>query len=72
MWAMMATCFIIWDTATIPLEMFPVDRVFGQARNFTSAFAVSDARFMSGIKVRVLRIHVTSSVVCPTSSVLGS
>eukprot|EP00439_Symbiodinium_sp_Y106_P064279 s1886_g10.t1 len=29
-WAMMATCFIIWDTATIPLEMFPVDRVFGQ------------------------------------------
>ncbi|CAE7656504.1 Kcnh6 [Symbiodinium sp. CCMP2456] len=27
---MMATCFIIWDTATIPLEMFPVDQVFGQ------------------------------------------
>lgn len=29
-WAMMATCFIIWDTATIPVEMFPVDRIFGQ------------------------------------------
>ena len=36
-WAMMATCFIIWDTATIPVEMFPVDRIFGQARNFASA-----------------------------------